>query len=370
VSAPATPPPEAAVAAVVERLNLYRLEVPLTNPYKLAFGPVTRFDTLLVEAQDAHGRIGLGEATLLTGYTDETVDGAWELMQRLAAGFPGQPAGRCIEWAAAAIKASPFAATGLTTAMEMLEASSWLQVREPARVPLLGLVNGSEAFELEVEIARLLDEGFRTLKVKVGFDRASDARRVRLIQKTVAGRCRLRLDANQGFDREEGCAFAAALDPEGIELFEQPCAAGDWAAAQAVAGVSPVPMMLDESIYGMDDIERAAKLGAARFVKLKLMKMGSLERLASGIRRIRELGMEPVLGNGVACEVGCWMEACVARTLIANAGEMNGFLKPVTRLLANPVRFSDGALLLEAGYAPRLDRDAVAKCTVAEATLH
>ena len=137
-----------------------------------------------------------------------------------------------------------------------------------------------------------------------------------------------------------------------------------------MAEVSPVPMMLDESIYGMDDIERAAKLGAARYIKLKLMKMGSLESLARGIRRIRELGMEPVLGNGVACEVGCWMEACVARTLIANAGEMNGFLKPVTRLLADPLRFSDGALVLDAGYAPRLDADAVSPCTVARATFH
>jgi L-alanine-DL-glutamate epimerase-like enolase superfamily enzyme len=63
---------------------------------------------------------------------------------------------------------------------------------------------------------------------------------------------------NQGYDREQGCAFAVALDPEGIELFEQPCAAGDWDAARAVADVSPVPMMLDESIYGMADIERAA----------------------------------------------------------------------------------------------------------------
>ena len=76
-------------ATVVERLRLHRLEVPLASPYKLAFGPVTKFDTILVEAQDSDGRIGLGEATLLTGYTDETVDGAWDLMQRVAAGFPG-----------------------------------------------------------------------------------------------------------------------------------------------------------------------------------------------------------------------------------------------------------------------------------------
>lgn len=356
--------------ATVERVNLYRLDVRLTVPYKLAFGPVTAFDTIVVEAQDDEGRFGLGEATLLTGYTGETVDGSWELLQRLAAGLPGQSPARCVELAAEVTAAAPFAATALATTMEMLQASPWLQLPYPARVPLLGVVNGSEAGALEVEIAQLLAEGFRTLKVKVGFDPDQDARRVRLIQTTVAGRCRLRIDANQGYDRKQGCAFAAALDPQGIELFEQPCAAGDWDAALAVAGVSPVPMMLDESIYGNRDIERAAALGAARYIKLKLMKMGSLELLARGIRRIRELGMEPVLGNGVACEVGCWMEACIARTLIANAGEMNGFLKPVARLLANPLRFENGALVLDAGYAPRLDPHAVSACTVARAAFH
>ncbi len=356
--------------AIVERLNLYRLAVPLTIPYKLSFGPVTTFDTLLVEAQDGDGRSGLGEATLLTGYTDETVDGAWDLMRSLAARFPGLPPDRCVELVAGVTQAAPFAATGLTTAMEMLQASSWLQVKEETRVPLLGLVNGSNARELEAEVGELLRQGFDTLKVKVGFDPEADGRRVARIQEIVAGRCRLRIDANQGYDRAQGCAFAAALDPTAIELFEQPCGAGDWDGARAVAAVSPVPMMLDESIYGMEDIERAAELGAARFIKLKLMKMGSLELLAQGIRRIRELGMEPVLGNGVACEAGCWMEACVARTLITNAGEMNGFLKPVTRLFANPVRFKDGALMLDAGYTPELDVHAVSRCTVASATFH
>jgi L-Ala-D/L-Glu epimerase len=356
--------------AIVERVNLYRLEVPLTTPYKLSFGPVTFFDTIVVEAHDGEGRVGLGEATLLTGYTDETIDGSWTLMQRLAAGFPGHSPERCVEAASRVAGEAPFAATGLTTAMEMLQASSWLRVPERARVPLLGVVNGDGRGELEREVDRLLAQGFQTLKVKVGFDAEEDSRRVRLIQKIVAGRCRLRIDANQGYDRERGCAFAATLDPEGIELFEQPCAAADWDAAQAVAEVSAVPMMLDESIYGMDDIEHAARLGAARYIKLKLMKMGSLASLAQGIRRIRELGMEPVLGNGVACEIGCWMEACVARTLIANAGEMNGFLKPVDRLLAEPLQFADGALVLEAGATPRLDAEALSRCTVAKVAFH
>jgi hypothetical protein len=49
---------------------------------------------------------------------------------------------------------------------------------------------------------------------------------------------------------------------------------------------------------------------------------------------------------------------------------MNGFLKPVNRLLANPVRFAGGALVLDAGYAPRLDVDAVSRCAMASASFH
>ena len=120
----------------------------------------------------------------------------------------------------------------------------------------------------------------------------------------------------------------------------------DWAAAKAVAAVSNVPFMLDESIYGPDEIERAAALGNVSYVKLKLMKAGSIDNLAAQLRLIRALGMTPVLGNGVASDLGCWMEACIARTLIDNAGEMNGFLKPVTPLFRDPLKVMDGAVVL------------------------
>ena len=115
-------------------------------------------------------------------------------------------------------------------------------------------------------------------------------------------------------------------------------------------------MMLDESIYGLDDIRRAAELKAARYIKVKLMKLGGLDRLAAAIDTIRDCGMEPVLGNGVACEIGCWMEACIARGRINNAGEMNGFLKPVAPLLdAARSNSTRGAIVLEPDFRPALD---------------
>ena len=160
--------------------------------------------------------------------------------------------------------------------------------------------------------------------------------------------------------------FASALDPTGIELFEQPCDSDDWDANAAVAAASTVPLMLDEPICTLDDIERAGGIANVRFCKLKLKRFGSLDRLHEGLLRVRACGMEPVLGDGLGSEVQSWLEACVARSTIRNAGEFNGFLKPEDRLLDPPLTFVDGSIRLPAGYRPALDRDAVEKFTTAK----
>ncbi len=328
-------------------LTLRRLELPLKIPYELAFGPVEAFDSILVEARDTDGRTGYGEATVLTGYTAETPDGAWQQVGRTAAKIDGLDLEAATVAAAALIPEQPFAATALVTALEMLQGDSRLDVAETAAVPLLAVVNAKDRAALEQEIEARLAEGYGTLKLKVGFEPDADLARVGLIQRLVGGRARLRIDGNQGYGRDAALGFAAALDPEGIELFEQPCAADDWEAAVAVAGIAKVPMMLDESIYGLAEIERAAELAAAAFIKVKLMKLGGLARLAEALAHIRNCGLTPVLGNGVAGGLGCWMEACVAREGIDNAGEMNGFLKPKQNLFKTPLVVESGALLVE-----------------------
>lgn len=339
----------------LEKLTLYRLCVPLWTPYRLAFGPVENFDTIIVEAVDADGNEGVGEATVLTGYTDETIDESWRAAKQFAADFIHLDCeGMRAETARLGIK-FPFTATAFGTALEMLAGSDLLRLPETVSVPLVGLFQAKSEDAMHTEFQQLLDAGYRTLKVKVGFDAARDAKMLKLVQRVVQGKARIRIDANQGYSAEQGMAFARALDPAGIELFEQPCAAGDWEAHLAVTRVSPVPMMLDESIYGLADIEKAAALKAAAYIKVKLMKLVTLDALVQAIGRIKALGMQAVLGNGVACDPGCWMEACVAAKHIGNAGEMNGFLKIRAPLFRVPLEFRDGAIALDPRYRPGLD---------------
>src|SRR6185369_17112380 len=202
--------------------------------------------------------------------------------------------------------------------------------------------------------------GFRTFKVKVGGNARADLDRVAAIQAVLSGRAVIRVDANRAFSESDACWFASRLDPKGIELFEQPCRAEDWDANAHVAGVSTVPLMLDEPICGWDDIERAGRIPGVAFCKLKLKRFGGLDLLCAALERVRACGMEPVLGDGLSSEIGCWMEACVARVTIRNAGEFNGFLKPKSRLFTEPLVCEQAQLKLIRNYWPEIDRDVLA----------
>ena len=217
---------------------------------------------------------------------------------------------------------------------------------------------------LDNEIEALIAAGYRTLKVKVGFDPDRDLARVAAIQRAVAGRATLRLDANQAFSQADGKRLAERLDPAGIELFEQPCDKADWAANAAVAAVSTVPVMLDESIYGLAEIDRAAGLPGVGYVKLKLKKFGSLAALDAALAHAKARGLRIVCGDGTATDISCWMEACIGLRQLSNAGENNGFLKLRQQLFTTPLPFADGSIDLPAGWWPEVDAGLVKAAAV------
>lgn len=339
----------------IAEIRLQRLSLPLTVPYKLSFGPVTAFDTVLAHVTDEDERTGLGEATILTGYTPETIDGCWSAIREIA----GEMAGGSFEAAKAlGVKHhhdAPFTVTALVTALEMIEGHTVLSEAAGADVPLLAILSATGEDDIAAEVRRHADAGYKTIKVKIGWNVEDDLKRTAFIQSVLPDGVSIRIDGNQGYSKEDGIKYASNVAPDNVELLEQPCHMDDWDAAAAVAKVSNVPVMLDESIYGEEEIRRAADLGTITYIKLKLMKAGSLDALDRELRLIRELGMKPVLGNGVAADPGCWMEACVAHRLIDNAGEMNGFLKPTVPIFTEPMRVANGCMRLPRGMPGLID---------------
>ena len=351
------------MAETIRKITLRRLRMPLHVPYELSYRTFEEFEPCLVEIATTEARHGFGDGHISPGSSDETRDGGWAFSREMADALLGMTPADAKAHVRTNAARSKVAATAFATAIEMLERSGLLDVEEAVRLPLLSPIAGTEPDAICRELDALHAQGFRTVKIKVGRDLAADLARVATIQKASDGRFTFRIDANRAYDEIEGCRFASEVDPEGIELFEQPCAAEAWDANATVARASVVPLMLDEPICSNADIERAASMEGVGLCKLKLKRFGSLAALRESLDLVRSLGMEPVLGDGIGTEVTAWMEACVARSTIRNAGEFNGFLKSSVSLFDEPLRFEDGAITMPAGYRPSLDSTRVAAHT-------
>jgi L-Ala-D/L-Glu epimerase len=350
--------------APIRRIEVRRLRMPLVKPYRLSYRTFEEFEPFVVLVWGAEGRIGFGDAHISPGSSSETREGGWAFIANRAPRMIGLAAADAKELVLRDFSQSKAATTALVSAVEVFDGLALVDIPTATTLPLLAPVGSLTEAEIAAEVEALLAEGFRTFKVKVGKDVEADLARVAGIQRSVRGRATLRLDANRAFSRAQGISFASGLDPDGIELFEQPCAAEDWEANGAVAAASTVPLMLDEPICTLQDIARAGDMARVGFCKLKLKRFGSLERLKQGLDAVRAHGMQPVLGDGLGSEIQGWLEAAIARTTITNAGEFNGFLKPRDRLFENPIPFTDGAIRLPADYRPRLDAAALDRFTV------
>ncbi|MBW2207666.1 MAG: hypothetical protein JRG79_12205 [Deltaproteobacteria bacterium] len=340
----------------------------ITRPYHLSLVTLDNFDSILVRIQ-ADGKEGFGETTDIPGYFHETPEDAWDFIERWGPKLLNKDPESIFQEISETEETLSFAATPLLTALE-----EWLDAkngrhREEIRLPLLGIVQGESVRDLVADAERLQEQGFGTLKFKVGFEVEEDLERLKAVQKTLNRGVRIRIDANQGYDYDQAGAFLTALDPEGIELFEQPLAADAWDEMLRLAEIKTVPLMLDEAISSEEDLDKIIETGCAQAVKFKLMKCGSRAELTRFIHKARSAGLKVILGNGVALDMGCRHEALVLKDtgLTGNAGEMNGFLKCKIPSLEPELVFEEGHLLIPAGE-PRIRWDVLSRLAVREMT--
>ena len=274
----------------LQELTLRTVRLPLIRPYVLSYRTFTEFEPIIVEVRDGDGRIGWGEGHISPGSSRETREGGWAFCREHAAAVIGKDTREAKAIISANVGASKVAATALLTAIEMLEDHPLLKIDREIRLPLLTPFNSSTPEEIEQEVERRLEDGFRTFKIKVGKDPADDLRRVHAIQRAIDGRATMRIDANRAFSEGDACRFASSLDPSGIELFEQPCRAEDWDANAHVAKVSTVPVMLDEPICELADVKRASAIPNVGFCKLKLKRFGGLDLLREALDAVSSVG--------------------------------------------------------------------------------
>lgn len=355
--------------SVVRGIEVRHLDLPLIKPYALSYKTFESFEPYLVTMTTDDGQVTFGEQHISPGSSSETREGAWSFLISSAAAMIGSDINAAFEQLNNKRSQSPVAATALLNALDQLKEPGQWTPEDNLRIPVLTAFSAITLEQIRTELDEKIELGFRTFKIKVGKCLKEDKKKVRVIQDTLGNRGTIRVDANRAYSVRDAIEFSQILDPDACELFEQPCDTYDWDGNGQVAQASPVPLMLDEPICSMADIERASTMPGIGFCKVKLKRFGSLVDLCKAIERAHDLGLQIVLGDGLGSDINCYLEALVSQRYLHRAGEFNGCFKirDDSRILMPHLKFEDGHMILEKSAPLKLNKGVVNSRTVREA---
>jgi o-succinylbenzoate synthase len=307
----------------IESVTSTSSSVPLHTPFVTALRRTTTTDTVVVTVRDSDGRVGWGEAPQVWQVTGESIASATACIESmLAPALTGQPLDdrEALEHLGARVRGAVARNFGAKAAVdaalhdlvaqaEGVGVAALLRGRAdgiPTALQTDVTLSAGDAASLATAALGRVAAGFTTLKMKVGTDAASDVARVAAARAAVGPDVRIRLDANQGWSREEAVSVIRALEAADldVEFVEQPVVADDVEGLAWVRERVGLRIMADESCFGPFDLERIIRLGAADLVNVKLAKCGSLQVGRDMLRRAHEAGLGTIVGSMMESHIG------------------------------------------------------------------
>ncbi|WP_228978981.1 mandelate racemase/muconate lactonizing enzyme family protein [Streptomyces sp. DH12] len=305
----------------IDSIRSHVVQAPYRRPFAISSGSSPELVTLVVEVRTDDGATGYGEASPMTAYTGETLEGlraalTGHVAPALAGRDPRDLAGAHAAMDAA-IRGQHLAKAALDLALHDLagRVAGWpvhlllggLVRREVPTAWVVGL-GGPE--EMAKEAADHAARGFTHLKVKGGEDPDRDVELVRTVRAAVPDDVELSLDANEGYDPSTAARTVARLADAGLDLVEQPLPRWDLAGMAALRGRGMPRVMADESVQSPHDAVEIVRRGAADVLNIKILKVGGLHR-ARQVAAVAEAA-------GLAVKIGTMPELGVATLAAAH----------------------------------------------------
>jgi L-alanine-DL-glutamate epimerase-like enolase superfamily enzyme len=165
----------------------------------------------------------------------------------------------------------------------------------PREVPTDATIDLRRPGEARRDAAALSNEGFRSIKVKVGKSLIEDLERVKAVREAVGPKVNIFVDANGGYDFEKAVEFWEKAAPLDLDFFEQPVPQ-DRMEDLAALRKKGVRICADESIVNEESLERAIDLDAVDIINIKLMKCGGIGTAIEMSGMAGDAGLEIMIG--------------------------------------------------------------------------
>ncbi len=298
--------------------NLYKCDLPLTAALQTSQGEIAQRTVWVLQISDSDGRTGLGEAAPLHGYGGESqADCDAALHQAVAMLTPELVTGWLDRGKADAPLGNLEPLLAKTPcARHAVEGALLDLLAQHQGLPLAGLiaphfativpVNGTVAsLSSGITAANALcDEGYSTIKMKIGGDPLAAAKRLLAIRSVLGPRINLRVDINGGWNLDQATAFAQAAADVQLEYCEQPLPAADVADMATLRRRTGMKIAADESVRFPIDVGRIGAAQAADVVVLKPMFLGGWRPLRQAIQLAGSCGLDVVITTAFDGAIG------------------------------------------------------------------
>lgn len=166
---------------------------------------------------------------------------------------------------------------------------------------VVGMQNLEDAIE---EAKEKLKMGYKVLKVKVGNTPEVDYKLVKTIRQAVGDNVPIRLDANQGYDYKTAVEVFSRIEEFGLESIEQPVRRWDIEGMKFIKHRLNTPIMADESVSSLHDVNSIIKERAADIVNIKVGKVGGLSMAKKITASLEAAGMTATAGSNLEVGIG------------------------------------------------------------------
>jgi L-alanine-DL-glutamate epimerase-like enolase superfamily enzyme len=294
----------------IQQIELYSVTLRYEEPFRIAPAASSESHSIIVKITTDYDAIGWGESSPSKRVTGETPETVIKTLDKIAPRLIGQCPLRIehdVELMDSIVNGNSAAKAAIDMALHDIFGKT-------ARKPLFMLMGGYRMgvltdITLSIKSPRQMAEdgvkavkkGFKALKVKVGINPAEDVERVKLVREAVGNDAQIRIDANQGWTKQQAVEVLKKIAKFDIQFVEQPVSAEDLKGLISLRKNSPIPVMVDESVHSPEDAVRLIQAGALDFINIKLMKSGGILK-ARKIAAIAE-------ASGIPCMIGCMGES-------------------------------------------------------------
>jgi L-fuconate dehydratase len=217
-----------------------------------------------------------------------------------------------------------------------------------------------------VRLARqAVNDGFRTIKLKVGLDMEDDLRRCRLAREAIGSEVAMAVDANQRWDVGTAIPWIKRLAPFDVAWVEEPTSPDDVLAHQVIGrAVAPILISTGEHTHNRVVFKQLLQAQAVGLIQIDATRVGGVNENLAILLMARKFGVRvfPHAGGVGLCEL---VQHLAMADFIAISGRMDDraieYVDHLHEHFVDPVRVRAGRYVApeQPGFSARMREESL-----------